>query len=876
MSKAAEKAEQIIKGGTLLPTVEDLKGLVKEMKGDLEFGPARKLLAHAREKGTAVDKRDKDWTVQQLALCTYKDEERHPADRFAEALELLEQIGLRDANNQDSETLALGGAVYKRMWEYGGQLEYLYEALAFYRDAYERNPAQDMGYGGVNAAYMLDLLAARAASVAKRSNTKPLEAEELRQKARALRERMAEAIPRFAAERKEDLTKQYWYAATLAEIHLGLHNYDEAGQWLAKAASLDATEWEKQTTFKQLVSLARLQGAEAPVEGSNRSTWHPAWKALSALLGEDTERALSCFRGKVGLALSGGGFRASFFHLGVMARLAEVDALRGVEVLSTVSGGSILGAHYYLEVQKLLESKPDQAITRQDYIDIVRRVQERFLAGVQKNIRMRAFDDFKKNVRMLFTKDYSRSHRLGELYESELYARVEDGRTSGPRTLPQLLVKPNAEKEPEKFKPKFSNWRRRTKVPMLLLNTTSLNSGHNWHFTASWMGEPPGLLGEEVDVNERYRRLYYKEAPNEGLKNYQLGYAVAASACVPGLFEPLVIPGLYPERTVRLVDGGVHDNQGVAGLLDEGCTLVLCSDASGQMTDVGNPADDPPGVLLRSSSIFQDRVREAEYQDLRARLDSRALEGLFFVHTKKELASAPLDWVNCQDPTPPLSADGDRTSYGVDRDLQAKIAGIRTDLDSFTEVEAYALMASGYLMTRREFELLQEQHAKDGKPGAWGGYDIHDPGGEWSFGALEPILGLPAQADPRRKDLGLQLDVASSAFLKAWRLVPELKQAAWKIGGVTLAAVGVLLWTLWDKTLFSFTWGAFVMAILLFAAGLVMPALKWLFPQKEARSFAIKAAIALAGYLLAKVHLRFIDRRFLDRGRLDRLLNLTE
>src|SRR4030095_2509442 len=122
----------------------------------------------------------------------------------------------------------------------------------------------------------------------------------------------------------------------------------------------------------------------------------------------------------------------------------------------------------------------------------------------------------------------------------------------------------------------FSNWRRRAKVPVLLLNAASLNSGHNWQFTARWMGEPPGLFEPEgdIDANVRYRRLYYGEAPTRTLQEYRVGYAVAASACVPGLFEPLVLQGLYPGRTVRLVDGGVHDNQGVEGLLDEGCTLI--------------------------------------------------------------------------------------------------------------------------------------------------------------------------------------------------------------------------------------------------------------------------------------------------------------
>ena len=60
-----------------------------------------------------------------------------------------------------------------------------------------------------------------------------------------------------------------------------------------------------------------------------------------------------------GLALSGGGFRASFFHIGVLARLAEIGRLHEIEFISTVSGGSILGALYYLHVKKLLESKLD-------------------------------------------------------------------------------------------------------------------------------------------------------------------------------------------------------------------------------------------------------------------------------------------------------------------------------------------------------------------------------------------------------------------------------------------------------------------------------------------------------------------------------------
>lgn len=46
---------------------------------------------------------------------------------------------------------------------------------------------------------------------------------------------------------------------------------------------------------------------------------------------------------RIGLALSGGGFRAAAFHLGVMRRLAALGILEHVDLFSCVSGGSIAG-----------------------------------------------------------------------------------------------------------------------------------------------------------------------------------------------------------------------------------------------------------------------------------------------------------------------------------------------------------------------------------------------------------------------------------------------------------------------------------------------------------------------------------------------------
>lgn len=47
---------------------------------------------------------------------------------------------------------------------------------------------------------------------------------------------------------------------------------------------------------------------------------------------------------RIGLALSGGGFRAAAFHLGVMQELKNIKLLDKIDLLSCVSGGSIAGA----------------------------------------------------------------------------------------------------------------------------------------------------------------------------------------------------------------------------------------------------------------------------------------------------------------------------------------------------------------------------------------------------------------------------------------------------------------------------------------------------------------------------------------------------
>lgn len=51
---------------------------------------------------------------------------------------------------------------------------------------------------------------------------------------------------------------------------------------------------------------------------------------------------------KIGVALSGGGYRAAAYHIGTLRALHLLGLLDKVDVLSSVSGGSITAAYYAL------------------------------------------------------------------------------------------------------------------------------------------------------------------------------------------------------------------------------------------------------------------------------------------------------------------------------------------------------------------------------------------------------------------------------------------------------------------------------------------------------------------------------------------------
>lgn len=894
-TKVITEAGEILRGMYKKPS--DILKLAKRLKEFKQFGYARRILARARKDPAINEDAEMRLVIhQQSALCTYKDPDLPLDRRLDRALEILRSVEDLSATN-NTETLGITGAIYKRKWEVDNQRAQLERSLFYYQRGYLASAAtgqkDDQGYNGINAAYILDLLAHKETEEADKAGVPPGDEdrkriEGRRKQAKQIREEIVEKVaPLLTREDTNWIQGKWWFYSTVAEAYFGLGpyneaNYEEAVKWLNRGIELvsDVPEWERESTVRQLASIARLQ-AKTGVDGA-RMEDTPAWRALEKLLGEKTAAVRSAFYGKIGLGLSGGGFRASLFHIGVLAKLAELDVLRRVEVLSCVSGGSIIGAHYYLEVRKLLREKEDGEIKREDYINIVRRVEQEFLAGVQKNVRMRVAAEPWTNLKMIFGADtwpwkwifgpsYSRTMRAGELFETEIFSRVNDGEGDRPRWINEMKFTPKGE-DPG-FRPKYHNWRREAKLPILILNAATLNTGHTWHFTASYMGEPPAGIDSEIDGNDRLRRIYYDEAP-ESHRRVRLGHAVAASACVPGLFEPIAFDKLYPERVIRLIDGGTCDNQGIGGLLEQDCNVLLISDGSGQMESIKDPSRGLLGVPLRSTSILQARVRQAQYQDLSARKRSQLLRGFMFVHLKEDLDVDPVDWIDCLDPydaddddARPASRKGKLTRYGISKEMQQQLASVRTDLDSFSDVEAYALMTSGYRMTEHAFV--------EGK--CVEGFDTAAEPIAWDFLAVEG--GMKGAGRPYQYVKRL-LDVSDMLAFKIWKLKKWLQVIAVALA-IAIIVLGVwAVYAFWNteviKAITVGTLGVMILSVALTVLGTALVG-KRLMRVVRLRETLIRASlgfsVAILGWLAAWLHLRFFDKMFLKEGSIKKYLS---
>jgi predicted acylesterase/phospholipase RssA len=844
--------------------------LCAKLKAIDEFGYAWRLLELARDLGEPGDKWDLKFR-QEIALCTYKDTHLNEEYRLVKGLKILDK-GNHLETSDDPETLGLAGAIHKRLWRIRKDQRELETSLLYYYRGHEADRDRDYikeGYPGINAAFILDKLAsldreadgkfpALETSIAMRSD----------QAADIRKQIIAGLQPKLAAKDSPYEKYDYWAIVTMAEACFGLGEFPRAKEWLQIAQKIEVPDWEFETAARQLTDLAKLlafDGTDTAADFEDSE----AGRVLLSFLGDSSTGLKSVYVGKVGLSLSGGGFRASLFHIGVLARLAELDQLRHIEVISCVSGGSIIGAHYCLELRNLLRDVLDKDIEKKDYIELVKRVQKGFLKGVQTNIRMQIAAEWTTNLKMIFSRGYSRTQRLGELYEEKLYSAIVDDNERKPQYMSDLMVLPKDSKErgEKSFSPRRQNWRRANKVPILILNATTLNTGHNWQFTASWMGESPATVNPDIDVNYRLRRLYYDDVAGE-FPRVRLGTAVGASSCVPGLFEPVALKGLYEhpgdngsgeEITVKLVDGGVHDNQGVVGLIEQDCAVMLVSDASGQMEADDNPSNGLLAVPLRTNSILMNRVRDAEYVDLMSRMRSGELRELMFIHLKMDLRADPVNWVNCSEPSQPSeAAAGEETDYGMNRRVQHLLAANRTDLDAWSDAEAYTLMLSGYRMT--EHQMDPETSTLPVPSGSIGDH-------QWDFMETDELQRAAKEGSMFMRIL----KVGSLTPLKVWYLCKPLTVLGLIIALIALLALARFGYQHQDVALITVRDIGIFMLTLLVATFFGKVVMQTVWFRQTLGKFAFGVVMSMFGFIVARLHLHVFNPLYLRLGKLDRL-----
>jgi predicted acylesterase/phospholipase RssA len=337
------------------------------------------------------------------------------------------------------------------------------------------------------------------------------------------------------------------------------------------------------------------------------------------------------------LCLSGGGLRATFFHLGVVRALKHLNLLDKVTDIVSVSGGSIIAAH--------LVQHWDQYVGSPDNFD---GAQSNLLALQRWDLRGRAI---------------RRSLFWWPLYALALRFPKYLGRFRIGRT--ELL-----RREYDRFfesQNLDSLHKSSQRSPEFHIVSTNLKTGGLCSFSKN-----------KYHVFEKTHFQYHAELTKVSL-------AVAASSAFPPVFPPILFDenmtggkaGAFRLSPHVLTDGGVYDNTGFesAALLhterqEMGAALsdlILVSDAGSpfQWSQIGEFTN-PIALALRTSEVIMNRVAE----DTLRRIASNDRVGLISIEQIDE-----------RDCLPPM--------------IQKNISQIRTDLDRFSDTEVAALVKHG-------------------------------------------------------------------------------------------------------------------------------------------------------------------------------------
>ncbi|QGQ22207.1 patatin-like phospholipase family protein [Gimesia benthica] len=342
---------------------------------------------------------------------------------------------------------------------------------------------------------------------------------------------------------------------------------------------------------------------------------------------------------KYGLALSGGGFRATLYHLGVVRFLRDIGALKEVTDIASVSGGSILAAHLALNWDRYTGDEDSFNAAAQEVIELI---QFDVRNHIVRRMPLQALLSLLSRLHLWNSRNITPNAILERYYRDRLY---------GDRCIYEL---------PEQ--------------PMLHILTTNVSSGGMSVFNRNGLY----IQTRSDDGNTSFRHIPGEMA---GIPK-----VVGASSAFPGFFPPAEInaedlgvqEGEFP--TEYFTDGGVYDNLGLRTffwLKDHGASFdqVFVSDAGKPFQILTEGALGFVGQMVRASEISMDRVWQLEQERF---------------HSTPGFVFFPM--------TNMVELEDDPTA--MHPVIQAEVQGIRTDLDHFSNLEVTALAMHGYEVSR--------------------------------------------------------------------------------------------------------------------------------------------------------------------------------
>jgi NTE family protein len=295
-------------------------------------------------------------------------------------------------------------------------------------------------------------------------------------------------------------------------------------------------------------------------------------------------------KNKVGLALSGGGYRATAFHLGTFRKLKELGLLDKVDVISTISGGSITGAYY--------------ALNDGDF--------ENFEQGLRKALGKSSLLTVKLYLFLvilpiiilsLFFLDPNWLSVLWIAIVVFILAKY------------QFTIIPASSFIENRYRKLFfgkHTLKDLTKNTTVVINSTNIESSRQFSFSRKKMSDSWYSHPEDGSAPVSFNH-----------EKFPVSKAVMASTCVPFAFTPVKISKKYNNgKNSRgkikplLIDGGVYDNQGIHKLTQEN-SLYYCAETI-IVSDAGTGykpwlKNNLVSLLIKTSDLFMNRIKNIQY-----------------------------------------------------------------------------------------------------------------------------------------------------------------------------------------------------------------------------------------------------------------------